>query len=67
MSADEYTLTEFPSDEKMERAARKCQFLAHCDNRPFSFCLDGWVNVNGKLMFRKVTYKHCWECLNDVS
>ena len=69
MSAEEYTLRpdEFPPDEVVEKAARKCSMLAHCPDRPFSFCLKRWVNVDGDLMFHKVTYKHCWGCLNDIS
>ena len=29
-----------------------------------TFCLKNWVNVDGKLMFRKVTFKHCYECIH---
>lgn len=68
MAAGEYRLKpeEFPPDEEMERLARKCSLLAHCDNRPFSFCLKAWVNVGGDSMFRKVTYKHRYECIKGI-
>lgn len=62
-----YTLKEFPDDKTLEREARKCSMLAYCPDRPFSFCLKKWVDVNGELMFRKVTFKHCYECQRDIS
>ena len=49
MSKEEYILESFPSDEEMERAARKCTMLAYCPDRPFSFCLKKWVEVDGEL------------------
>lgn len=61
-----YKTKEFPSDEVLERMARQCPMLAHCPERPFSFCLKKWVNINHELMFRKVTYKHCYECINEA-
>lgn len=69
MSADEYKLRpeDFPPDDVMERAAKQCHMLAVCENRPFSFCLKRCVIVDGDLMYHKVTYKHCWECINDIS
>lgn len=68
MSSDEHELKpgEFPSDEEMERLTRKCSLLAHCDNKPFSFCLKAWVNVGGGSMFHKVTYKHRYECIKSI-
>lgn len=66
MAKEEYILEEFPSDEEMERAARKCTMLAYCPDRPFSFCLKKWVEVDGELMFHKVTWKHCHECLQGL-
>ena len=50
MSKEEYILESFPSDEEMERAARKCTMLAYCPDRPFSFCLKKWVEVDGELV-----------------
>ena len=68
MSADEYKVSpgEFPDGDVMRKAAHKCSMLAYCPDRPFSFCLKTWVSVDGNLMFHKVTYKHCWECLHDI-
>ena len=66
MSKGEYILESFPSDEEMEKAAHKCTMLAYCPDRPFSFCLKKWVEVDGELMFHKVTWKHCHECLNGL-
>lgn len=69
MSADEYKLRpeEFPPDDVMERAARGCVNLARCESRPFSFCLKRCAVIDGDLFYHKVTYKHCWECINDIS
>lgn len=64
MAAQDYTLKEFPDDKALERGARSCPMLAYCPDRPFSFCLKKWVNVNHELMFRKVTFKHCYECMH---
>ena len=63
MAAGDYALEpeEFPPDAEVERMARGCSLLAHCDNKPFSFCLKSWVDAGGALMFRKVTYKHCYQ------
>ena len=66
MSRDEYILEEFPPDADMERAAHKCAMLAYCPDRPFSFCLKKWVEVDGELMFHKVTWKHCHECMQGL-
>ena len=67
MSADEYRLKpeEFPPSEVMRSEAMKCPLLAYCPDRPFSFCLKKWVNINHELMFRKVTFKHCYECQHE--
>lgn len=64
MAEKDYTLTEFPDEYTLERQARACPFLAYCPERTFSFCLKTWVNVNHDLMFRKVTFKHCHECIH---
>lgn len=61
MAAGDYVLTESPDDAALEREARACPLLAYCPECTFSFCLKNWVNVDGKLMFRKVTFKHCYE------
>ena len=66
MSKEEYILAEFPPDKEMEKAARQCSMLAYCPDRPFSFCLKKWVEVNGELMFHKVTWKHCYECMQGL-
>lgn len=64
IAAGDYVLTEFPDDGTLEREARARQLLAYCPERTFSFCLKNGVNVDGKLMFRKVTFKHCYECIH---
>lgn len=64
MAAGDYVLTEFPDDATLEREARACSLLAYCPERTFSFCLKNWVNVDGNLMFRKATFKHCYECIH---
>ena len=64
MAAGDYVLIEFPDNATLEREARACPLLAYCPERTFSFCLKNWVNVDGKLMFRKVTFKHCYECIH---
>lgn len=66
MAAGDYVTKEFPDDRTLEREARSCPMLAHCPERPFSFCLKKWVNVNHELMFKKVTYKHCYECRRGI-
>lgn len=66
MAKEEYILEEFPSDEEMRKAAHACSMLAYCPDRPFSFCLKKWVSVDGELMFHKVTYKHCYECIQGL-
>jgi len=66
MAKEDYILQEFPDDATLERAAKQCSLLAVCPDRPFSFCLKSWVNVNHNLMFRKITYKHCWECQHGI-
>ena len=66
MAAGDYKLKDFPDDKTLEREARSCPMLAYCPDRPFSFCLKRWVNVNHELMFRKVTFKHCYECQHGI-
>lgn len=66
--AREYKTKEFPPDEVLERKARACPLFAHCPDRPYSFCMKGWL-FNEKdqgFYFRKITYKHCYECINGV-
>lgn len=63
--SNSYRLESFPEAKELERAAKRCPMFAHCPDRTFSFCLKKWVDVNGELMFRKVTYKHCYECLQS--
>lgn len=65
--SNQYTVTDFPDDETLERQARSCPMLAHCPDRTFSFCLKKWIDQDGELMFRKVTYKHCYECQHEIS
>lgn len=55
----------YPDEATLERGARACPMLAHCPDRTFSFCLKKWVDIDGELMFRKVTYKHCYDCRHD--
>ena len=66
MAKGDYVTEEFPSDEELRREALTCPLLAHCPDRPFSFCLKGWINKEHKLYFRKVTYKHCYECMRGI-
>ena len=41
--------------------------LAHCPDRTFSFCLKKCAVVNGdELMYRKITFKHCYECQEGI-
>lgn len=56
----------FPGDKTLEREARSCPMLAYCPDRTFSFCLKKWIDHNGELMFRKVTFKHCYECQHGI-
>ncbi len=60
-----YKIKNFPDDETLERNAKQCSLLAECPDRTFSFCLKRWIDDDGELMFRKITYKHCWECTHD--
>ena len=63
-----YKTREFPPDSELERMAKQCPMLAHCPDRPFSFCLKGWLHrsEDNGYYFRKITYKHCYECMNGV-
>ena len=61
-----YKTDSFPDDKVLEREARSCPMLAYCPDRTFSFCLKRWIDDDGELMFRKVTFKHCYECRHDV-
>ena len=62
MVAADYTIKNFPDDKVLEKEARSCPMLAYCPDRTFSFCLKKWADVKGELMFRKVTFEHCYEC-----
>lgn len=42
-----------------------CPLLAHCPDRTFSFCLKKWIDVDGELMFRKITYNDCEKCRKE--
>lgn len=64
--ANNYHIAEFPDDKTLERIAKACPMLAHCPDRTFSFCLKKWIDADGELMFRKVTFKHCYECQNGI-
>lgn len=58
-----YKLEEYPPDDILKREAMQCPLLAYCPDRTFSFCLKKCAVVNGdELMYRKVTFKHCYEC-----
>lgn len=61
-----YKVSDFPDDKTLMKNARKCSMLAYCPDRPFSFCLKKWIDNDGELMFRKITFKHCYECQNGI-
>lgn len=51
------------TEKEMRSKARLCAFLAEVPDRKFSFCLTRWIDDNGDLMFRKITYKDCMKCM----
>lgn len=69
--AREYKTKEFPPDDVLERRARRCSMLAYCSEKNYSFCMKRWIEPKEAkdpkgLYFRKITFKHCYECMNDV-
>lgn len=66
--AKEYKTKEFPNDETLKRIAASCSMFAHCPDRPYSFCMARFLYCDSDKgnYFRKITYKHCYECKAGV-
>ena len=65
--SNQYKIETFPDDETLKKRALSCPMLAHCPDRTFSFCLKKCAVVNDdELMYRKITFKHCYECQEGI-
>ena len=65
--SNQYKIETFPDDETLKKRALSCPMLAHCPDRTLSFCLNKCAVVNGdELMYRKITFKHCYECQEGI-
>lgn len=66
--AREYKTKEFPPDEELKKKALQCPMIAYCPDRPYSFCLKRYFydDSDKGWYFRKITFKHCYECQHGV-